>query len=46
MGREFEGTLRNTFLINPRGEIIKEYKKVNPFTHVFEIISDLKNQEK
>lgn len=46
MGREFEGTLRNTFLINPRGEIIKEYKKVNPLTHASEIISDLKNQEK
>lgn len=42
MGREFEGTLRNTYLINPKGEIVKTYEKVNPLTHVTEIISDIK----
>ena len=46
MGREFEGTLRYTFLINPQGEKIKEYKKVNPLVHASEIISDLKSLEK
>jgi peroxiredoxin Q/BCP len=42
MGREFEGTLRNTYLISPKGEIEKVYEKVNPLTHASEIISDLK----
>lgn len=43
MGREFEGTLRNTYLINPKGEIEKIYEKVNPLTHASEIISYLKD---
>jgi len=42
MGREFLGIHRNTFLINPSGEIAKEYKGVNPKTHAGEIITDLK----
>lgn len=43
MGREFEGILRNTYLINPNGEIAKNYNKVNPLTHASEIIKDVKN---
>ena len=43
MGREFEGTIRNTYLIDPKGEIKKFYKKVNPLTHSLQIISDLKS---
>lgn len=42
MGREFEGTFRKSFLINPKGEIIKEYPKVNPTQHATEVITDLK----
>ena len=41
MGREFFGILRSTFLINPKGEIVKEYKDVNPITHSAEILQDL-----
>ncbi|KKU03841.1 MAG: Peroxiredoxin bcp [Candidatus Woesebacteria bacterium GW2011_GWC2_47_16] len=41
MGREFFGILRSTFLINPKGEIVKEYKNVNPITHSSEILRDL-----
>ena len=41
MGREFFGILRSTFLINPKGEIVKEYKDVNPITHSSEILQDL-----
>lgn len=44
MGREFEGTIRNTYLINPKGEIVKFYEKVNPLTHSEEIIKDLNSQ--
>ncbi len=42
MGREFEGTLRMTYLINPNGEIQKVYEKVNPLLHAGEILTDLK----
>lgn len=41
MGREFEGILRNTYLIDPRGIIVKEYLGVNPSTHATEILADL-----
>lgn len=41
MGREFEGTLRKTFLISPEGEIAKEYPKVTPKDHAVQIIKDL-----
>lgn len=41
MGREYEGVLRNTYLINSAGEIIKKYEGVNPKIHVGEIIKDL-----
>src|SRR3989344_6248561 len=27
-GREYMGTLRNTYLINPKGDIVKTYEKV------------------
>ncbi|MEC9375571.1 MAG: peroxiredoxin [Pseudomonadota bacterium] len=32
---------RQSFLINPKGNIVKHYKKVNPETHSKEILSDL-----
>ena len=46
MGKEFEGTLRNTYLINPQGEITKTYEKVNPLTHASDILSDLNDLQK
>ena len=33
---------RNTFIIDPSGEIVKEYRGVDPNEHVAEIIEDLK----
>lgn len=42
MGREFEGILRMTYLINPIGMIQKVYEKVNPLIHAGEILADLK----
>jgi thioredoxin-dependent peroxiredoxin len=35
------GTKRHTVVINPKGEIVKEYRGVNPSTHAGEIIADL-----
>lgn len=46
MGREFEGTLRNSYLINPKGEIVKEYLGVKPDHHVDEILKDLEVLQK
>jgi peroxiredoxin Q/BCP len=35
-------TKRITYLINPKGEILKIYEKVDPLVHAQEIIKDLK----
>jgi peroxiredoxin Q/BCP len=40
-GREYDGIIRNTFLINPKGEIAKKYEQVDPTQHVTEILQDL-----
>lgn len=42
-GHEFWGTKRNTFIIDPAGNIAKEYVGVDPKNHVAEIIKDLKD---
>ena len=42
MGREYLGTKRNTFIINPNGSIAKKYEGVDPKTHAAQIIKDLK----
>ena len=42
MGREYEGIMRNTFLIDPNGKIVKVYESVKPAAHVEEILTDLK----
>lgn len=41
MGREFFGTIRTTFLIDPAGRIVKTYPKVNPTIHAQQILIDL-----
>lgn len=41
MGRVFLGIKRDTYIINPDGMIVKEYKGVNPAKHASEIIADL-----
>jgi len=33
-GREYEGVIRSTFIINPEGEIIKEFKNIRAKGHV------------
>ncbi len=46
MGREYMGINRNTYLINPEGDIAKTYEGVNPLTHVGELLKDLKTLQK
>ncbi len=41
MGKEFMGTLRTSFLINPAGKIHKIYEKVKPIGHADEVLKDL-----
>lgn len=40
-GREFEGILRSTFLIDPSGTISRVYEKVKPATHAEQILQDV-----
>jgi peroxiredoxin Q/BCP len=42
MGREYMGINRDSYLINPKGEIVKKYEGVNPKTHITEIFEDYK----
>jgi peroxiredoxin Q/BCP len=41
LGKDFEGTLRMTYLIDPDGKTKKVYKNVNPSIHAGEILKDL-----
>lgn len=42
MGREYMGINRDTYLINPKGEIVKKYEGVNPLKNFTEVYEDLK----
>ncbi len=42
MGRVYMGTMRTSFLIDPKGTIVKVYEKVKPEKHAAEVIADLK----
>ncbi|HER43063.1 MAG TPA: thioredoxin-dependent thiol peroxidase [Candidatus Eisenbacteria bacterium] len=41
-GREYMGTVRASFLIDPQGKIAKVYEKVKPAEHAAEVLRDLK----
>jgi peroxiredoxin Q/BCP len=41
MGREFDGILRQSFLVDPRGKIAKVYPKVKPDEHAEEVLADV-----
>lgn len=42
MGKEFDGILRKTYIVNPEQEIVKVYEKVDPVVHAEEILKDIK----
>ena len=42
MGREYMGISRESFLIDPKGKIVKIYEKVRPAQHAEEVLGDLK----
>lgn len=41
-GRKFMGTQRITYIINPKGKIVKVYPKVSPASHAVQLLKDLK----
>jgi peroxiredoxin Q/BCP len=40
-GKKYMGIQRDSFLIDPKGKIIKHYIKVKPEEHVSEVIADI-----
>ncbi len=42
-GKKYMGVVRTSFLINPKGKIVKIYENVKPETHAEEILKDLQN---
>lgn len=42
MGRDYEGILRTSFLIDPNGVVRKVYEQVKPEIHAAEVLADLK----
>lgn len=45
MGREYMGTARTSFLIDPAGTIAKRYENVNPEKHAEEVLTDLAEKQ-
>ena len=41
LGREYDGTSRTSFLIDPNGRIAKMYEKVKPMVHAEEVLRDI-----
>ncbi len=46
MGREFDGILRQSFLVDPGGKIAKVYSKVKPEGHAEEVLADVETLKK
>lgn len=40
-GKKYIGISRDTFLIDPKGNVVKEYRGVNPLTHSHELTQDI-----
>jgi len=45
MGKEYEGTMRTSFLIDPRGNIAKIYEGVKPEIHAAKVLEYLKRSD-
>ena len=44
-GREYMGTYRMSYLIDPEGKIAKVYEKVKPAEHAAEVLEDLESMK-
>lgn len=45
-GKKYMGTLRTSYLIDPKGKIVKIYENVKPEIHAEEVLEDLNNISK
>ncbi len=45
-GKKYMGIVRSTFIINPKGELIKEWRKVRVKGHAQEVFEFIQSQEK
>ena len=45
-GRKYFGILRNSYLVDPQGKIVRIYEKVKPAEHADQILADLKKLQK
>lgn len=45
-GKEFEGTQRSTFLLDPKGRITRIWRNVNPIGHASVVLKDLEARKK
>jgi peroxiredoxin Q/BCP len=43
MGREYMGIARTSFLVDPRGKVVKIYNDVKPAKHPQEVMNDIKS---
>ena len=43
MGHEYFGTVRTSFLINPKGKIAKVYENVKAAEHPAQVLADLQS---
>lgn len=46
MGRDYMGTIRTSFIIDPEGKIRKIYAEVRPKKHIADVLDDLKKLQK
>lgn len=46
MGRDYMGTIRTSFIIDPEGKIRKVYAEVRPKKHIADVLDDLKKLQK
>ena len=45
MGREFDGILRRSILVDPEGRIARIYPKVSPAEHAEEVLADVRSAQ-
>lgn len=43
MGKEYEGIYRQTFVLNPEGQVAKIYAKVKPAEHAAQVLADVQS---
>jgi thioredoxin-dependent peroxiredoxin len=45
-GKKYFGTNRTSFLVDPKGKIVRIYEKVKPAVHADQVLADLKELQK